>query len=425
MQSRLVTGIGLGIVFALVACGGGGDGPTRNDARSDTTIADTAIPDVPVDTTVIDAKVYVDAAGVCNPLTQAGCNAGDKCTWLLDAVMPQYVGHIGCAPSGTAAVGDPCMYGAPGVTGFDSCQKGLVCGNFRGGAGVCKTICDQQGGSPMCGAQDVCVTYSGLFSTGPTTPAAGGVCDKRCDPLADNDFDGSGTALTRTGTACSGAANIGCYGFPSFGTPPQTGWSCTTDIHYTTSLVHRVQCTTTTGCADSGPTIYVNSCNQGYLPMLRESATLTTVVCVALCKPKNCYAGNCGANNEDQLGEAPHRCNAIDARGTFDTSPGGEHCAFSWFFEVDDQNTFLRSPTSDTVGFCFDHSKYLYDSNGDTVNDAPFPPCASLPNGQGQGTALGAGDVGCVDTANAGVNFVGKPRKRPDLRPLYNPTRAP
>ena len=27
-----------------------------------------------------------------------------------------------------------------------------------------------------------------------TTPPAGGVCDRACDPLADNDFDGSGTA---------------------------------------------------------------------------------------------------------------------------------------------------------------------------------------------------------------------------------------
>ena len=38
----------------------------------------------------------------CNPLTQAGCAAGEKCTWLLDALTPpQYVGHIGCAPDGT------------------------------------------------------------------------------------------------------------------------------------------------------------------------------------------------------------------------------------------------------------------------------------------------------------------------------------
>ncbi|HEY5925318.1 MAG TPA: hypothetical protein VIV11_26725, partial [Kofleriaceae bacterium] len=274
--------------------------------------------------------------------------------------------------------------------------------------------------------------------TGVTTPAAGGVCDTSCDPLADNDFDGSG-ALTKTGTTCGTATSSGCYGYPSFGTPPVTGWSCTTDIHELVAqpigLRHRVRCTDSNGCADPGPLIYVNSCNQGYLPLLRESTTVSTAVCVALCKPKNCYSGNCGTANVDRLGDMPHRCNNTDAVGTFDTTANGEHCRYMWSFELDDMGNFLRSPTSDTLGFCFDHSKYLYDSDGNNTPDMPYPQCAQLQNGFGSGTNpadpltfFGAGDLGCVSTANVGL-FTGKtlppPKALAGLRPVYNAVRAP
>src|SRR5690606_20205018 len=140
------------------------------------------------------------------------------------------------------------------------------------------------------------------------------------------------------------------------------------------------------GCADPGPTIYVNSCNQGYVPLLYEATGSTQVVCVAMCKPMNCYAGNCGANNANRLGAAPHRCNAIDRVGDFDTTPGGEHCQYLWWREVDNAGNLLASPTSDEVGFCFDHSKYLYDSDADNQPDTPLPPCADLQDGIGAGT---------------------------------------
>ena len=72
------------LVGLLVACGGGD--------KKNVIVIDTNGPDAPMQ---------------CNPLTQAGCMAGEKCTWLLDALMPQYVGHIGCAPDGTGNVGEP------------------------------------------------------------------------------------------------------------------------------------------------------------------------------------------------------------------------------------------------------------------------------------------------------------------------------
>jgi len=365
----------------------------------------------------------------CNPLTQAGCAAGEKCTWLLDALMPSYVGHVGCAPDGTANTGESCMYGAPGTTGYDNCKKGTVCGNYRGGAGTCKTICDQQGGTPDCGTTHVCVTYSGLFSTGDTTPPAGGVCDLACDPFADNDFDGSGTVSTKSGTTCaaSGSNTVGCYGYPSYGTPPKTGWSCTNDINameaQPTGLRHRVQCVEANNCADPGPTIYVNSCNQGYLPLLIETTGVSTAICVAMCAPHNCYMGNCGTATtfDFQHGDAPHRCTATDRVGTFDQTVAGESCQYLWYREVDDQGNYLASATSNSLGFCFDHSKYLYDSDGDNTADKPLPPCSTLANGFGSGSApsdpnyWGAADLGCVDTTNAGIMMAqGKTTQLPE-----------
>lgn len=407
-----------------------------------------------------DPVVPIDVAPdigetICNPLTQAGCGATEKCTWLLDAVMPQYVAHIGCAPDGAANVGDACMYGAPGASGYDNCKKGAVCGNYRGGAGVCKQICDQMGGQPACDAQHVCVTYAGLFDNGASTPPSGGVCDLACDPMADNDFDGSGPQ-TKTGTTCGSNAMAGCYGYPSGGTPPQTGWSCGADINFDVAqpvgLRHRVQCTDTNMCADPGPTIYVNSCNQGYLPLLRESTTVSTAVCTALCKPQNCYGnGNCGSQNVNRIGVSTagdtNGCKTPDRVGTFTANAtigmvdtGGEHCRYIWSFEIDDQGNFLQSATSNTIGFCFDHSKYLYDSNADNMPDKGLPNCGLLNTaGFSQSmdatmpyTYFGAADLGCVDTTTAGIMAQGKAalpeiatRKRAavDLpRPLFNKT---
>src|SRR5262245_30597581 len=74
----------------------------------------------------------------CDPLKQTGCGANEKCSWIVDAYEPpagsslQYVGHIGCVPDGTQKVDEECTFGAAGSTGYDNCEKGLVCNNHRG-----------------------------------------------------------------------------------------------------------------------------------------------------------------------------------------------------------------------------------------------------------------------------------------------------
>jgi hypothetical protein len=355
---------------------------------------------------------------LCNPLSQAGCQPGHKCTWVIDATDPQYVGHVGCVPDGEKDIGEPCTYGAAGATGYDDCEQGGVCSTFTqpGTQGVCKPACDINGGNPMCDATHACVTYSRLFSTGSTSPPAAGVCDPTCDPLADNDFDGSAGSQTRAGSGCGSDPRIGCYGYPSEGTPPVTAFTCKGDINSDPDkgLRHRAECTVATGCADTGDVIYVNSCNQGYLPLFRESTAVSTAICVAMCAPLDCYAGHCGSNDENRLGAAPHRCMPPDAVGNFGSD---EECQYLWANELDGSGRLLRSPYSDTVGFCLDHSQYLYDPAGGSDLTTPLPSCKDLPL-EGSGSALDAVDLGCVSTATAGSNLM---RTRPALpRMLYH-----
>src|SRR5437016_6095766 len=60
-------------------------------------------------------------SSICNPLTQTGCCAPEKCTWYIDATAPTPLGHIDCAPEGVIPLGGACTYGPPGTMGFDNC----------------------------------------------------------------------------------------------------------------------------------------------------------------------------------------------------------------------------------------------------------------------------------------------------------------
>jgi hypothetical protein len=231
-----------------------------------------------------------------------------------------------------------------------------------------------------------------------------------CDPLLAHDF------LAAAQPPCGCNAGRGCYGYPSYGTAPVTTFSCLAPVDST--LVHRSQ------VANTG----INACAPGYLPLLRESATVSTTICVAICKPANCFAGNCGVNNENRLGVAPHRCTTTDRRGTFDNGANGEQCEFMWRREIDPMTLeYLPSRWKDTLGICFDHSKYMYDSDGDSVGDTTLPACADLQDGWGSGsdaadplTYWGAADLGCVDSSRQ-PQMAKRPRRSPvdDLRPLF------
>lgn len=391
-------GLGTALLIGLVAaCGGDDGGPTVK------------LPDGSVDMG-------------CSPTDQTGCPAGQKCSWQIDAVTPNYVGHTGCVPDGTAEAGASCAYGPPGQTGYDNCKAGLVCSDFRQDNEepnpICKKICDRQDGTPGCGSDQYCFNYAQLFTTGDTTPSAGGMCEQGCDPLADNDFDGSGNASTKTGGKCDNTPKIGCYGSLSGGSGMiPTQFACVRDRNHAVAqpvgLRHRVQCTVDNECQDPGPKTYTNSCNQGYLPLLRESTMVSTTICTALCQPTNCYMGNCGGTGDPaRVGTNPHRCVFGDRVGNFDGQSGdqnGEHCRYIWRSEVGSAG-LLVSKYSNTAGYCVDHTKYQYDMDGDGMAETNFPACSTLPAGFGSGSQQsdpdywGAADLGCVDTMTAGIN---------------------
>jgi hypothetical protein len=387
--------------------------------------------------------------GFCNVLTQTGCYTGEQCTWLIDEIDPttlEPIGHIGCAPAGNKATDAPCTRNPPGARGYDDCGRGDYCfGPPAGGSGTCKQICDQAQGYPNCGPTGSCVTYQGVF--GPYGMAvAAGLCEHNCDPLADNTFLGP-NGNSRTGTAC-GSATVwvngnpldvyGCYGLPY---PPNgaTRWTCSEQKNF--SRVHRTACDSTQHpgdlgtCQDTNRTGYVNGCASGYEPLYLDFEGATSATCVALCAPANCYnmgsgssSGNssCGSGSAVNVtGSAPYQCvarrlqtaafNEVDPAG----SNNGEQCLYSWLLEIDSTSGLFTgaSLTSNTVGFCVDHSLLKYDPTGGSNATTEWPRCDQIGLGSGgyNVSAYDAASFGCVDTTTARA-FGDANVRRPELR---------
>jgi hypothetical protein len=171
-------------------------------------------------------------------------------------------------------------------------------------------------------------------------------------------------------------------------TLPATAFVCTREEHYEIGLRHRSECTFDDGCATPNGVLAINSCNQGYEPVFAESTAVSTIVCAALCKPLDCYAGSCGSNDANRRGAAPHRCMTPDAVGNFGSD---EECQYLWAHELDGSGHWLRSAYSDTVGICVDHAAY------------GLPSCAQVPL-HGSGGEPDAVSLGCVSSQTAGLH---------------------
>ena len=233
--------LALGALFAgLTACGGGSNNSV----------------------TLVDAPM-VDAMTTCNPLTQGGCNPGEKCTWINDQDDPP-IGHVGCAPdpgTGGIAIGSACTEGPAGPMGYDTCVKGAVCLS-----GECKQICDQAGGAPTCDANHSCTIYADFFENAGT--AVAGVCDPACDPLTQDLKVGAVTAAC--GSTMATMPTKGCYGYDDYSCAP-AGMSVYT-------LTDRMAPRTN---ASGNP--YLNGCAPGFIPFFYEMTGSTVTKCSGLC----------------------------------------------------------------------------------------------------------------------------------------------
>jgi hypothetical protein len=174
------------------------------------------------------------------------------------------------------------------------------------------------------------------------------VCGIDCNPLSQ--------LTTAGGVACPNQQ--GCYPMLNRG---QT----------TTVAVCARAGTVAIGDAITGP-VSPNSCVPGGVPR-RAAGAGVTYECGALCQPNDVYQNN---NVADEGGVAPYTCAAKGA-ALPDDATNGESCRYWWSREPFTE----LSPFSNTLGICFKHHAFMYDSDGDMMNDTTYPRCIDVTTG--------------------------------------------
>jgi hypothetical protein len=278
--------------------------------------------------------------GTCSPTAQTGCEAGEKCTWIVDNEDP-YIAHTGCAPDGNVEQFGSCSRAPSSEGGYDNCVAGTVCIG-----GQCKPICDTNGGDPQCPTNYSCVRYADFLEDGGGN-SLGGVCEPGCDPLTQKLLVGDREAC---GSADPTAPTLGCYGLRDF--------SCSRAGELTKT--HGVD------AAENG-TVYLNSCAPGYMPLWDRSSTDSTVICNGLCA-----AQPIDTEHQETLGRS-------DAEGKLVTQPAARvgdatcaatrkgsgnasYCIYFYPYIQDNQGNIPASfePYLD-LGFCFDWANHPQD----------------------------------------------------------------
>lgn len=300
----------------------------------------------------VQPDASIDGGGQCNPLGaagQQGCAANEKCTWIRIQETPERLGRVGCVPEGDVALNGACMFGPPGdTTGFDNCQAGLICN------GTCADICGFDGSAgASCAAGFNCTRYDGLFANGEDEPVAG-ACNPGCDPVTQTQTVGGGP--------CPGGD--GCYLLTS---ATETIAVCANagDVAHNADIV---------GGA------FANSCVPGAQPRRKEPTSMT-VQCGGLCNPVDVTTTTnmTSEGGAEIAGNNTAKDNCQTSWGANPPQDGtaGESCRFWWAREQFEG----LSPYSNTVGWCFKHAVFQYDTDGDSMDDAPFPRCTALTTG--------------------------------------------
>jgi len=275
----------------------------------------------------------------CDPVSQTPCLALQRCAWVVTGT--NNAGHSACLADAAMKEGAACVISS---TGVDNCHRGTACVD-----GVCRTLC---GLSPdTCGSGWAC----GLYTEAPFNPDGNGTtgfCEPMCNPLTQTrSFD----QAPACGSPEPGSPSLGCYGYPDF---PFT-CSPAGDPYY--------------GAGAEAPlapdgAAYLNGCAPGYLPIQYASSDSTTIVCVAMCEPGPTSLQN-PANAKGRVG-SPHTCPAKGAGGSYE-------CRYWWYLEDTGAATF-PSTFSNTLGYCYDYTKFSYDRDGNGSLDTPMPSCTTL-----------------------------------------------
>jgi hypothetical protein len=336
--------------------------PTSSTTTSTTSTTLTTDTGSTTTTTSTTSTTTTTFPGTCNPVAAPGaqgCPGGQKCTWIHIQETPEPLGQLGCVPDGVVAADGACSYGPPGPsTGFDDCAAGLICIGP-----TCKDVCgfDASPGA-ACATGFDCTRYADVFSNGEDEPVAG-ACIPSCNPLTQQQGNGDPcplgqgcyllTSLTGTAGVCAGAGTVG-HGEAIMGSA------------------------------------FANSCLPGLAPRRQDQAT-SVVECGALCWPTDVYDG---VAESYEGGVDPYTCEAKGAAAP-DDPMDGEGCFYWWTREVVD----FVTPYSNTVGWCFRRAAFQYDSNNDSVPDAPYPRCVDVTTGDVLPPMNGTGDAlffGCV-----------------------------
>jgi hypothetical protein len=289
--------------MALAACGGGGG----KKADADINVGGD------------DAGPTIDAGAVCNPATQAGCDAGEKCANLDVTDM---LSQTTCVPDGDKTEGQACTVGEPGqTTGYDDCVAGYHC-LYGQCAPVCVTTpdsCRTDGEGAFEG--EYCTLFAGLYE------GDIGVCIPACDPTQDSVNADNLVVNDNCPDGFGCYANLirgiaGCSGVPApAATIPQNG-----DCY--------------------GPmegSCFLNGCASGFAPFLNDRSDGDGVVCTRLCQPADSYLDNDA--DRQGLGDRCTTASLTQLGGT--SGIAGDHeCRFIQSFYSDTDHL------PDSIGFC-------------------------------------------------------------------------
>jgi hypothetical protein len=384
----------LGIVFATAACGNAppvvpldaavddAGGSMEVDAEVDA--GPFVCPALPGPSCPPDQGVVPVPGFLCDPFTQTGCQAGEKCAWL-EWIGVDNTSGFACTPNGTKPDGCECTMGFPGddddnsSAGYDECERGSTCLN-----GVCQRLCSITGGAPACPTGETCSNYSDSH----LAPAGFGVCAASCDPLQQCSTSGSGASAS-CGSLNPATPNLGCFGYTEF-TCAAVG-STATDRELPRSTT-------------------INGCAPGFVPFFFERTGTTINLCTGLCAALEidntpAHVGN-AVGDRTALGKLPTESMPRMGDATCEIGKKGSHasseCRFLWHY-ADLTPEFLSSRHLDTLGVCFAHEFFQYDTDADAVPDRTCPSCTTLPP-RSAATPLeldDAADWGCQKYANS------------------------